>query len=180
MPVDSSGLYRQIAALERTLPVYLEDLAEELQHVFHALVEENFQQGGGGGPFNSSSRLRVQSGDLTRSFIPGQPGNATKITTRDGVLRMSIGTSLPYAPIHEYGGFIKSRGKMEGFMMARYMETRDEAWLAMSLSVRAKGGVMIKPRPFMGPASRKFESYAPGFIERSLVQFLAKTFAPNA
>lgn len=175
MPVSTRGFDRQITALERALPSYLEDLGEELQHVFHAFVEESFQLSGGGGQ-NTSDRLRVQTGALTRSFIPRQPGNATVLTTTGGVLRMSIGTSVAYARIHEEGGFVKSKGKMAGYMMARYIETRDEKWLYMSLSVKKKGGVMIRPRPYMAPASQELQRYAPDFVQRSLLHFLARTF----
>ena len=49
--------------------------------------------------------LRVDTGNLVRSFTKGQAGNIT----RDSARNVEIGTSVVYAAIHEFGGVINTR-----------------------------------------------------------------------
>lgn len=174
MSVDVSGFEKSIAQLKQEVTPFLEGLAEMLSYQYQAYAEENFNESAPSSPFGSGKKLNVRSGALTRSLVPGQPGNATKIQTSGGFLKMSIGTSVVYAKIHEYGGFVKSKGRMHKFLMARYMATKNLVYLYTSLKVKRDGGINMPARPFMAPAAERLKSSAPDFIERQLVQFLSR------
>ena len=90
-------------------------------------------------------------------------------------MNMRIGTKVVYAKIHETGGFIKSKGKMANYFMARYMATKNEFYLAMSLHVKKHGGVKIPARPTIGPAIKRLQATAPDQIGKALRDLMTRT-----
>lgn len=174
--LDGNEFEKRIKRIQQKLPETLASIAESLQFQMQALVEEGYHQGSPSGPGGSGSKLYVRSGRLTRSWIPGQPGNVSSVeTTADGRMKMELGTTVVYARIHEEGGFIKSRGKMERYFMARYMETNNEFFLALSLHVKKHGGVTIPARPTIRPAIERLTASAPDQIARELRDMLRST-----
>lgn len=177
MSVDARQFEQAIQRLVKQIPSYLEGLAEELSYAFHAYVEENFHETAPSAPGGKGNKLHVRSGALTRSFIPGQPGNATVRRISNGVLKLVLGSTLAYAKIHEKGGFVRSKGKMEKRLMALYMKTRQKLYLYTALAVKKKGGITLPARPFVAPAAAELERVAPDFVSRSLTLFLDRTLA---
>ena len=72
----------------------------------------------------------------------------TSFCYNNGVVTGKFGTSLPYASIQEYGGEVKSKGRMEKFMWAMFLETKNIFWKILALAVKKKGGINIKARPY--------------------------------
>ena len=107
--------------------------------------------------FSDSSKLRSQSGKLADSFRMKQfmkvaansdTKGVTSFSYNNGVVTGKFGTSLPYASIQEYGGEVKSKGRMEKFMWAMFLETKNIFWKILALAVKKKGGINIKARPY--------------------------------
>lgn len=104
---------------------------------------------------NNTKHLRFGTGALLNSFFTPQ---TFEINYSNGVFSGQIGSNLPYADIHEYGGFIKSKSKfsMFGGLMKKYKETGDEAYSIMALSALKHGGVNIPARPYFAPFVAEF------------------------
>lgn len=102
---------------------------------------------------NNTKHLRFGTGALLNSFFDKQTFN---INYSNGVFSGHIGSNLPYADIHEYGGFIKSKKDGDVFIMAKglmkkFMQTGDEAYKIMAFSVMKNGGINMPPRPYFNP-----------------------------
>lgn len=182
MSVDLSGFEDRIKRIEREIRDGLQSFADEAIFLFQGFVEESFNEGSlGEGEFSGSDKLHVNSGELTRSYIPGQTGNVSEIkVSANGRLEFRVGTTLVYARIHEEGAFIRSKGKMEKFFWARYMETRREFYRIMALSVRKKGGVQIPARPFHAPAVTAMQSAGRQILLKRLSRLLRMSFAQSS
>lgn len=117
----------------------------------------------------AKDKLTMRSGRLARSLVgqsgfsgPGAAGGPDKIGTREGFMKVTregsrwvgrIGTNVPYAARHEFGGDYPITKRQMGFFYGRYKETGDKMWIAMYAKGK-KGGVIITPRrPFLGPAT---------------------------
>jgi hypothetical protein len=107
-------------------------------------------------PQPTSAALRVVTGKLYKSFVPRKEGNINDITYDNGRLRWEFGSSLIYAKIHEEGGFIKSKGKMEGYFWSVYKKTKNPYYKNLALGVKKRGGVNIPKRPYFNPAINYF------------------------
>lgn len=152
-----SDLAQRLEVLQRELPGILREQVVRLPFILHIFIEQHFNEGRKTGAFNTSDKLYVGQGNLTRSFIPNQPGNINDVQTTARTVAIVTGSEVIYAPIQEYGGFIKSRGKMHKYFWARFYETGNDDFKAMALSVLKQGGVTIKPRPFFNPAVAAFQ-----------------------
>jgi len=106
---------------------------------------------------NNTKHLRFGTGALLNSFFDKQTFN---INYSNGVFSGHIGSNLPYANIHEYGGFIKSKSKfsMFGGLMNMYMKTGDEAYKYMALSALKHGGINMPARPYFAPFVAEFNT----------------------
>jgi phage gpG-like protein len=173
--VDTREFKRRVESLARAMPGILRGVGEELQYMFQAFAEEHFTEGGDGP--NTGRKLRVQSGDLTRSLIPGQEGSLSKITvTPDGRLSVKIGSSLVYGRLHETGGFVRSKGRMHKYFFARFYETRDEFYLHAALAVLRDGGINIPARPWFSPAEEQMRRTGRKMAEQRIRKEFAKAF----
>ena len=110
-------------------------------------IGSNMEDGGNTGGQNKTDILRVQSGKLLQSFEKG-----TKLQFSNGMIDGEISSDVPYAAIHEYGGFIKSKGKMANFFLMMFIKTKDVKWLKFRSVVLKNGGITMKPRPYFIPA----------------------------
>ena len=107
--------------------------------------------------WSDSPRLRVKSGRLLKSFTPKKPGSISEIKTAGYRLDVSIGSNLPYAAAQETGMFIKSKGRMQNYFWAKYIQSRNEFFRIMALSVIKRGGIKLKKRRYFSLALKKFE-----------------------
>jgi len=107
---------------------------------------------------STNTRLEINTGNLFRSFAKGGVGNIYKTKVSGDLYELEYGSSLPYAAIHEYGGFIKSKGKMHKYFWARFAETKNTYFKNLALHVQKKGGVQIPKRPYFAPSVSKFKS----------------------
>jgi len=105
---------------------------------------------------STSTKLAINTGKLFRSFARGSEGNVYRVQESSGNFELEYGSDLPYARIQETGGFIKSKGKMEGYFWARYKETGVAYFRNIAIKVRRVGGVNIPARPYFAPALQRF------------------------
>lgn len=106
--------------------------------------------------WSKEKQLRVQRGRLFKSLAPNSPDNISTIQVSDGKVALLYGTRVVYAAIHESGGFIANKGKMDKWFWAQYAQTKNEFFKIMALSVRKKGGVTIPARPYFNPGVEAF------------------------
>ena len=121
---------------------------------------------------STSTKVAINTGKLFRSFARGSEGNVYKVTESGGIFGLEYGSDLPYARIQETGGFIASKGKMEGYFWARYRETGVAYFRNIALKVRRVGGVQIPARPYFAPAVQRFRQdtkYADG-VRSAIIQ----------
>lgn len=105
---------------------------------------------------STSTKLAINTGKLFRSFARGSEGNVYRVQESSGNFELEYGSELPYARIQETGGFIKTKGKMEGYFWARYKETGVAYFRNIAIKVRRVGGVNIPARPYFAPALQRF------------------------
>lgn len=113
-------------------------------------------------PSTLKNKLHLDTGNLIRSFQSRQGSKVTKATTMNGVIKLTYGSALPYAKIHNDGGVIKatptkdSRGnntyKMALFFWAKFYETGKEYFKALALHVQKVGSVTMPKRQYFTKA----------------------------
>jgi hypothetical protein len=112
---------------------------------------------------STNARLEINTGNLFRSFAKGGVGNIYKTKVSGDLYELEYGSSLPYAKIHEYGGFIESKGKMHKYFWARYFATKNNYFKFLALHTtktknNSNPGVRIPKRPYFAPSVSKFKS----------------------
>jgi phage gpG-like protein len=151
-------------------PVILKSL-ERMPFVMQAYIGANMEFRGAADRIapSTSSKLAINSGNLFRSFSKGQPGNVFKVSQEGDNFEVEYGSSLKYAAIQEFGGFIKatpvtviksksgrnmnkSTYVMAQFFWAKFYQTKQPYFKRLALSVERKGGVNIPARPYFNPA----------------------------
>lgn len=133
--------------------------------------------GGRGNPVDPE-KLTTRSGRLLRSILgartasvrsafTGSEGFRTILQRGDQIVA-TVGTSVPYAAVHEHGHAAFSvipTSKQRRFFWAKFYETQDSKWrgmaLARGLTRRAYGG-----RPFLAPAAREVQDEMPELMNR--------------
>jgi hypothetical protein len=140
------------------------------------------------------SALGIRSGKLYRSFILGQKNSLTKINKADSTgISVTVGSDLPYAEIHEKGGFIQARKKlgsvsrkrdvyaMEQMFWARYFKSGNRYFMNMALSIMSKDlkgervGVNIRATQYF---SKSIDTYKKKY-ETEMLKDLYDLFANN-
>lgn len=152
-------LLQKLERVEREFPEYLRGALKRMPFILQGYIgaEMDFreqQRNSIAIAPSGSDRLQTGEGALYKSFAPKDKNNFYE-ERGDG---FTVGSKLPYATIHEYGGFIRSKGKMAGYFWARYYDTKSPYYKNLALAVRKNGGVNIKAKPYFHPAEKKFES----------------------
>lgn len=136
--------------------------------------------------FNTGNNLFSVSGNLFQSFIKNNQNNIYRASTSGSQITLEYGTKVPYAKIHEIGGFINAikrassvKRKRETYVMAqffwrKYMETKAPFFKRIALSIEKKGGVNIKARPFWNPAIEDFKKSGQPKFERQMKQAIVQ------
>jgi len=180
---DKSEFENSIEKLLRNIRSMLPELGAIVVTGFQAYIGAEMGLGAGSYPSNpdnpqravSAGKLTARSGRLYRSFGL-KPDNSndsiTAVSVRNGRLSIRVGSALPYARIQDVGGKIRSKGKMEGFFMHKYMSTKNGAWLGMYLKLKKQGFLKINPTHYFSNASRKFELNGMPYISRDFYKAL--------
>jgi phage gpG-like protein len=92
----------------------------------------------------SSDLLTSRSGNLLNSVL-----NSIQVSPDGQSLAVSIGSDLPYARIHEYGGFSGRKGPFKK---------------------RTGHRPYIKPRPYLRPAINDLQKALPDLLEQAIQQ----------
>jgi phage gpG-like protein len=163
-----------VEALKGILRPVISDALQKLPFVMQAFIGTNMEFRGAADRIapSTSSKLAINSGTLFRSFTKGQPGNVFKVTEQNNNFEVEYGSSIKYAAIQEYGGFIKatpvtviksksgrnmnkSTYVMAQFFWAKYYQTKQSYFKNLALSVERNGGVKIPARPYFRPAVQR-------------------------
>lgn len=101
--------------------------------------------------------LRIMGGRLMRSLTGARtdrasPETISRIDVGPGGARLTFGSAVPYAGIHERGGQIPVTDAMRRYFWARYMSTEDEGWKALALGAENNATFDIPARPYLEPA----------------------------
>ncbi len=114
-----------------------------------------------GGSFRQGSRLGVETGDLSRSLIPGKPGNIFKVAgslVKGYDVEYGIDPDvIHYALIHETGGFIRHRGKMPAYLFHLAKQTGLDKYRIIAIAAKRDGGLHVKKRPFFEPGTQQYK-----------------------
>lgn len=117
---------------------------------------------------NDSGPLRIIEGRLARSLRPGAAGASRALgqgsadmireieVSGDSQLILRFGSRVPYARIHELGGFIRVTPRMRRFFWAKYYdagETGREARFWKNMATMNKSVITIPARPYLRPAT---------------------------
>lgn len=105
--------------------------------------------------------LRIQSGDLARSLRAGaNAGSNPEAIERIEQLgatkfRLTKGSRVEYAAIHEYGGTVNPSvtDRMRSFAWAKYGETGMDVFKGIALTQKSQLDVFIPARPYLRPAA---------------------------
>ena len=136
--------------------------------------------------FNTGNNLFSVSGNLFQSFIKNNENNIYRSSSSGGIFQIEYGTKVPYARIHEVGGFIKAikkassvKRKRETYVMAqffwrKYMETKAPFFKRIALSIEKKGGVNMKARPYWQPAIEDFKKNGQPKFEKQMKQAIVQ------
>lgn len=138
----------------------VKDELQRLPFILSGYIGEEMQEGSPSTRIapSASNRLQTQTGNLFRSFVPRQLGNINKISATGESLELEYGSNLVYAKIHEFGGRIRTKGKMEGFFWHKFRETKLKYYRNIALKIRHTGGVDIPARPYFRPAMERFKA----------------------
>ena len=130
------------------------------------------------GPNNraGAGTLRRQTGRLARSLIGarqdrgGEEGIFDLSPTNSGV-RLTFGSEVPYAAIHEYGGTQQVTPKQRRFFWAKAIETDADKWRAMALS----DTLTFPERPYLRPALDRVIGDVVEIVEDEVVKEITVT-----
>jgi len=121
-----------------------------------------------------SAKLSSVSGKLFQSFIKGRPNNIYRVTGDKDNLELEYGTNLIYARIHEEGGFIKSKGKMQWFTAFQYKQTKSPFWAKITGAIIRDGGIKIPKRAYFKPALKDWEASGKPEYKKRIVTEIVK------
>lgn len=116
----------------------------------------------------SGNVLNLRTGKLWRSYNSRETTSGTKHQIKGNVIESEYKSNLPYADIHETGGFIKATPyktktgrnsyKMAGFFWHRYIKYKNPYWKHLALHVMKEGGVTIPKREYLKKASEIYKN----------------------
>lgn len=117
-------------------------LTQKRQEILHALrriipvkvgriAKDHFQEGFRQGGFQDNGTQawqRKKRPDKYGPLMSSRQNLYGSIYYQPGDASVTVGTSAPYAEIHNEGGDIKVTAKMKRFFWAKYRETNGESW----------------------------------------------------
>jgi phage gpG-like protein len=144
--IDDSALQQLQQRLAGLAPRMVADVYKALQPLIYQSLTSSVPKyfSGSGGKGGSDSVLTSRSGNLLNSVL-----QSIEIKPDGQSLTVSIGSELPYARIHEYGGFTGRRGPFKK---------------------RTGHRPYIKPRPYLRPALNDLQKALPDLLEQAIQQ----------
>ena len=117
-------------------------------------VSGNYRFTGGKLPPRVKRLMETDYKAQGQDFSEGKRESIREVRVGKGRLEGIIGSKVPYAEIHEFGGTIKTvvTGKMRKFFWAMYFQTGDDKWKGMALSGKEEFTSTIGARPYLRPA----------------------------
>lgn len=153
---DFGGYNAHVNRFVQRVPSTLKGFIERIPYIAQAYIGSEMTDLGTEVVFNPGSQPGIRTGSVLRSLIQNQPYNIFKATVTPDGATLEYGTSHPGAHVNETGqpAIIKSKGKMERFFMAKYMQSKNRDYLIIALAIRKRGGirgVRRKARPSLKP-----------------------------
>ena len=144
--IDDSALQQLQQRLSGLAPRLVAQVYKALQPLIYQSLRTAVPKyfAGSASKGSSSDLLTSRSGNLLNSVL-----NSIQVSPDGESLAVSIGSDLPYARIHEYGGFAGRRGpykKKEGHRS------------------------YIPPRPYLRPAINDLQKALPALLEQAIQQ----------
>ena len=105
-------------------------------------------------PVKVEKGMRKKVRQTQAGFEGGKKESIRKVMATGSKIEGIIGSKVPYAAIHEYGGKTTptTSYKARSYFWWAYFETGDEKWKAMALSRKSRFSRDIKERPYLRPA----------------------------
>lgn len=144
--IDDSAVQQLQQRLAGLAPRVVTQVYEALQPLIYQSLRTAVPKyfAGSASKGQSSNLLTPRSGNLLNSVL-----NSIQVSPDGQSLAVSIGSDLPYARIHEYGGFAGRRGpykKKDGHRS------------------------YIPPRPYLRPAINDLQKALPALLEQAIQQ----------
>ena len=144
--IDDSAIQQLQQRLAGLAPRVVTQVYEALQPLIYQSLRTAVPKyfAGSAGKGSSSDLLTSRSGNLLNSVL-----NSIQVSPDGQSLAVSIGSDLPYARIHEYGGFAGRAGPF-----------------------KRKDGrrPYIRPRPYLRPAIDDLQQALPDLLEQAIQQ----------
>jgi len=146
LQIDDSAIQQLQQRLAGLAPRVVAQVYEALQPLIYQSLRTAVPKyfAGSTSKGSSSDLLTSRSGNLLNSVL-----NSIQVSPDGQSLAVSIGSDLPYARIHEYGGFAGRRGpykKKDGHRS------------------------YIRPRPYLRPAINDLQKALPSLLEQAIQQ----------
>jgi phage gpG-like protein len=174
---DFNERYKEFKSL---MPTLAKEYGFELLEILNKSLRKQFERKNDN-PFSSygKNRLTKRTGKLLDSYEAKSPNTLSKVGYSSNKLSINWGSNLPYAEIHEKGGFIKAKKKassvktkrevfvMEQFFWRKFIESKNEIWKRIALSVRKNKGIKMPARGYFNAALSTFrDEYKDKFIQQ--------------
>jgi len=147
--IDDSAVQQLKQRLAGLAPRLVADIYKALEPLIYQSLRSSVPKyfAGSASKGSSSALLTSRSGNLLNSVLQSIEAKSDEQT-----LTVSIGSKLPYAAIHEYGGFAGRRGPF-----------------------KTKKGhrPYLPPRPYLRPAINDLHKALPDLIEQAIQQVQA-------
>jgi phage gpG-like protein len=144
--IDNSAIQQLQQRLAGLAPRVVTQVYEALQPLIYQSLRNAVPKyfAGSATKGSSSDLLTSRSGNLLNSVL-----NSIQVSPDGQSLAVSIGSDLPYARIHEYGGFAGRKGPFKK---------------------RTGHRPYIKPRPYLRPALNDLQKALPDLLEQAIQQ----------
>ncbi|HEY2170322.1 MAG TPA: hypothetical protein VGJ30_11900 [Candidatus Angelobacter sp.] len=144
--IDDSAVRQLQQRLAGLAPRMVAEVYKALQPLIYQSLQTAVPKyfAGSAGKGGSSDLLTSRSGNLLNSVL-----NSIQVSPDGQSLSVSIGSELPYARIHEYGGFAGRKGPFKK---------------------RTGHRPYIKPRPYLRPAINDLQKALPDLLEQAIQQ----------
>ena len=144
--IDDSAIQQLQQRLAGLAPRVVTRVYEALQPLIYQALSTAVPKyfAGSAGKGQSSDLLTSRSGNLLNSVL-----TSIQVSPDGQSLAVSIGSDLPYARIHEYGGFAGRKGPFKK---------------------RTGHRPYVKPRPYLRPAINDLQKALPDLLEQAIQQ----------